>query len=125
MKHVSARLALFFVSAPFVVVASAQNATPRINTTPASPANQQNGSPVGTTPATPSTTAQSYASPMSARSIQAYKTDRAACDRQASGRQQDQCYAALSTKYPNVDAKCQKVAGSALDDCLKGADRAQ
>ena len=62
---------------------------------------------------------------MSARSIQAYKADRAACDRQVSGKRQDQCYAALSTKYPNVDAKCQKVSGSALDDCLKGADRAQ
>jgi hypothetical protein len=125
MEHRSARLALFFVAIAFVTVAGAQNATPRINTAPAGPANPQNGSPVGTTPATTSTRAPSYYSPMTARDIQVYKSARAACDRQAPSKQQDLCYAALSTRYPNVDAKCQKVAGSALDDCLKGADRGQ
>jgi hypothetical protein len=125
MKHFSARLAFFFVVAPFIVVAGAQNATPRINPAPSGPANPQNGSPVGTTPATPARAAASYNSSMSARDIQAYEAGRATCDRQVPGKQRDQCYAALSTRYPNVDAKCQKVSGSALDDCLKGADHAQ
>lgn len=50
-----------------------------------------------------------------------YNAARSACDHEAmSG--QEQCRAKLNTRYSGVAPKCQKLSGSALDDCLKGAD---
>ena len=51
-----------------------------------------------------------------------YKAARAACDKQPT---KDQCRAALNARYAAVSPTCQKLSGSALDDCLKGADAGQ
>jgi len=54
----------------------------------------------------------------------AYKGERAACDQQPVG-SRDQCRTTLNPRYSSVAPKCQKLSGSALDDCLKGADTGQ
>ncbi len=38
---------------------------------------------------------------------------------------QEQCRVELASKWSNVDAKCQKLSGTSLDACLRGADRGQ
>jgi len=53
-----------------------------------------------------------------------YKRDSAACDQQPVS-SRTQCRTSLNTRYSAVAPKCQKLTGSALDDCLKGADTAQ
>lgn len=50
-----------------------------------------------------------------------YKTARTACDKESMAGQ-EQCRTKLNTRYSGVAPKCQKLSGSALDDCLKGAD---
>ena len=61
---------------------------------------------------------------MSEADIRAYKEARSVCDRQ-SGTKQDQCRTQLASKWGNVDPKCEKLSGSSLDACLRGADHGQ
>ena len=61
---------------------------------------------------------------MSEAEIRAYLQARAVCDRQSAAKQ-EQCRVELSSKWTNVDAKCQKLSGTSLDDCLHGMDRGQ
>ena len=53
-----------------------------------------------------------------------YKAARAACDKQPPN-SQEQCRITLNARYGALAPKCQKLSGSALDDCLKGADAGQ
>ena len=53
-----------------------------------------------------------------------YKAERAACDKQPLN-SRDQCRVTLNARYASLAPKCQKLSGSALDDCLKGADTGQ
>jgi hypothetical protein len=132
------------LAASFAVAAagvSAQNATPR-EPTPgqASPTTgvTQNGSPVGQAPST-SPSGTQYGSPagnassmgsmgstatnrMSADDIRAYMDARQACNSQPASAQ-DACNDAANKRFTSVDPKCQKLSGSALADCLRGADR--
>ncbi len=57
-------------------------------------------------------------------SMTGYKSARAACDQQSASAR-SQCTNAVNTRYSGVAPKCQKLSGSALDDCLKGADTGQ
>lgn len=121
--------------------ASAQNATPR-EPTPgqASPTTgvTQNGSPVGQ-PSSTTPSGTQYGSPagnagtmgstgsmttnrMSADDIRAYMDARQACASQPATAQ-DACNDAANKRFTSVDPKCQKLSGSALGDCLRGADR--
>jgi len=50
-----------------------------------------------------------------------YKAARRTCDNMPLA-QQESCNNAANKKYSSIDPKCQKVSGSALDDCLRGAD---
>ncbi len=112
--------------------ASAQTTTPVDNNTPAK-------APVGT--AAPSTMGTSGTQPGNMQpsntmkpgtamdngvptDMKGYKSARAACDSQALD-MRDKCRASLNTRYSAVAPKCQKLTGSALDDCLKGNDTAQ
>jgi hypothetical protein len=56
--------------------------------------------------------------------MSAYKAARAACDKQPPN-SQEQCRITLNGGYGALAPKCQKLAGSALDDCLKGGDAGQ
>jgi hypothetical protein len=56
--------------------------------------------------------------------MKGYKNARTACDKQPLD-SRDQCRTTLNTRYSAVAPKCQKLSGSALDDCLKGADTGQ
>jgi hypothetical protein len=57
-------------------------------------------------------------------SMSGYKSARAACDQQPAT-SQEKCRLGVNTRYSGVAPKCQKLLGSALDDCLKGADTGQ
>jgi hypothetical protein len=50
-----------------------------------------------------------------------YRAARKTCSGMPSA-QQAQCTDAANKKFSAVDSKCQKLDGSALDDCLHGAD---
>ena len=56
--------------------------------------------------------------------MSSYKAARAACDKQPLN-SRDQCRVTINTRYASLSPKCQKLSGSALDDCLKGADTSQ
>jgi hypothetical protein len=56
--------------------------------------------------------------------LSGYKAARAACDKQPPN-SQEQCRITLNGRYGALAPKCQKLSGSALDDCLKGADAGQ
>jgi len=109
--------------------ASAENATPRElpSATPAPGA--QNGSPAEAPPATayPSTTnAYPSNSPgmrgrMTEQQIREYMDARQACNSRPTP-QLESCTNDVNSKFSSVDAKCQKLSGPALADCLKGAD---
>jgi len=122
----------------FAVAASGENATPRDNPAGANTINAtENGTqtgytaqesynselrssqPVGTM-ASPTGTAMRYRA-LSDTDIRSYKEARGACDRLV-GVQQNTCRTQFASTWSQVDPKCQKVSGSALDDCLKGAD---
>src|SRR6266567_6880339 len=131
----------------FTIAASADNATPRDNPAGANAVNAtQQGTqtgetsstgsatpsgtmanPSGTTANPSSTTANPSGSTMTYKrlsdaDIRAYKDARAACDR-LTGNPQSTCFTQLASTWSQVDPKCQKLSGAALDDCLKGADR--
>jgi hypothetical protein len=57
-------------------------------------------------------------------SMTGYKSARSACEKQPVA-SQEQCRIAINTRYSGVAPKCQKLLGSALDECLKGADTGQ
>jgi hypothetical protein len=61
---------------------------------------------------------------MSEADIRAYLQARAACDRQSAAKQ-EQCRVELASKWSHVDAKCQKLSGTSLDECVRGMDRGQ
>ena len=128
MKSRLAKTLLVASLGAFAVAASAENATPRDNPTPANTiTTNQNGTQTGTTNTTgpagamvPGTTYRRF----SDTDLRAYKDARAACDRMT-GAQQTSCRTQFAQTFSNVDPKCQKLAaGSALDDCLKGNDHA-
>ena len=56
--------------------------------------------------------------------MSSYKAARAACDKQPLN-SRDQCRVTINTRFASLSPKCQKLSGSALDDCLKGADTSQ
>jgi len=105
--------------------AGAQNATPRelpAGTSPANPpANVQNGSPLGTTPSTADTNSQPNKARMNSEQTRAYIDARQACTSQPMA-QWDACNDAANKKFSSVDAKCQKLSGPGLADCLHGTD---
>ena len=105
--------------------AGAENATPRElpqGTSPSNPpANVQNGSPVGTTPAMADTNSQPAKARMNNEQTRAYIDARQACTSQPTA-QQGVCNDAANKKFSSVDAKCQKLSGPALADCLHGTD---
>ena len=121
----------------------AMAATGAAQTTPTTPAqaNTPKTAPAGDTAAPPTagTTGSSYGgttapsdstikAPGTAMDSSApttmsgYKAARAACDKQPL---KVQCRTALNQRYSAVSPQCQKLSGSALDDCLKGADTGQ
>jgi hypothetical protein len=129
--------------ATITVSAVAQNATPR-EPTPGQAApitgTTQNGSPVGTTPSTsptspgmnsqyntttPGSTMNNMAPGTNARmtneQMREYIEARRACSLQT-GAQAQACNDAANARFTSVDPKCQKLAGQALADCLRGAD---
>jgi hypothetical protein len=105
--------------------APAQNNTPRnapVGNTAAPPTTGTNGgtmAPSDSTMQAPGTMDNSVPTDM-----RGYKSARAACDGQPVS-SRDNCRTALNKRYSSVAPKCQKLSGSALDDCLKGADTAQ
>jgi hypothetical protein len=58
------------------------------------------------------------------KDMRGYKNARTACDAQPMDAR-EKCRTTLNTRYSAVAPKCQKLSGSALDDCLKGADTGQ
>jgi hypothetical protein len=115
--------------------AGAQNATPR-EPTPGQDQPltgiTQNGSPVGTMPSTaPAMDSQSNPQyntilptpPQRSTDDQmkAYQDARQACAGQPLA-QQAACNDDANGRFGAVDPKCQRVSGSALTDCLRGAD---
>jgi hypothetical protein len=112
--------------------AGAQNATPR-EPTPGQ-AQPQNGSPIGGTPSTaPSINSQYNPDQQNWQSTpgsQARVTDdqaktyleaRQACAAQPL-LQQAACNDEVTSRFGAIDAKCQKLSGSALVDCVHGVD---
>jgi hypothetical protein len=116
----------------------AMAATAGAQTTPA----QNNGpgnAPAGTTAAPPTSSTYGGTTAPSDSAMKApgtamdssvpndmsgYKAARAACDKQPLN-SRDQCRTTLNARYGQLAPKCQKLSGSALDDCLKGADTGQ
>jgi hypothetical protein len=94
------------------------------NTTPSSttPSPSYGGTmaPSDSTMQAPGTAMDSNALP----DMSSYKAARAACDKQPLN-SRDQCRVTINTRYASLAPKCQKLSGSALDDCLKGADTGQ
>jgi hypothetical protein len=120
---------------------SAQNATPR-EPTPgqAQPltGTTQNGSPVGSTPSTEPGMNSQYNTQFNTNSpypqstptmsqqwpddqMKAYFDARQACTGQPLT-QQAACNDAVNSRFSAIDAKCQKLSGAALAECLRGAD---
>jgi len=116
------------------------SATASAQTTPV-PNNTPRNAPVGTAaapavgaPAAPST-AGSTGTTMPAGTMApmdnsvptdmtGYKSARTACDSQAAD-MKAKCLNSVNTRFSSVAPKCQKLSGSGLDDCLKGADTGQ
>ena len=138
MKSPFANTMLALSLGAFAVAASGENATPRDNPAGANTINAtENGTQTGNTPqrgyntelrsnqpvgaiASPSGAPMRYRA-LSDADIRTYKEARGACDRLV-GAQQNTCRTEFASTWSQVDPKCQKVSGSALDDCLKGAD---
>ena len=109
--------------------AAAQTAAPAQNNTP-------RNAPVGNTAAPPTggtsgglmaPSDSTMNTPMDSsvpKDMRGYKSARAACDKQPMD-SREKCWNSLNTGYSSLAPKCQKLSGSALDDCLKGADTGQ
>ena len=111
--------------------AGAENATPRELPSATPMPGTQNGSPAEAPPATTyPPTINAYPSTgnspgtrgrMTEQQIREYMDARQACNSQPTSRIES-CTNDVNSKYSSVDAKCQKLSGPALADCLKGAD---
>lgn len=104
----------------------AQNNTPRNAPTGTTAAAPTGGAYGGTTARGDSTmkapgTAMDSSLPTD---MSGYKAARTACDKQPLN-SRDQCRTTLNARYGSLAPKCQKLSGSALDDCLQGADAGQ
>jgi hypothetical protein len=126
----AASLAAFAMNACAQTTPSPQNNSPRN-----APVGDAVAPPVGAAtsgagaPATPAMNAPTPAmgSPMGSdtpRDMSGYKAARAACDKGTTAAQ-EQCRNTVNTRYSGFAPKCQKLSGSALDDCIKGADHGQ
>jgi hypothetical protein len=112
--------------------ATAQTTAPAQDNTPRNaPVGNTAAPPTGTTyggtmaPSDPTMKAPGTAMDSSLPTdMSGYKAARTACDKQPLT-SRDQCRTTLNTRYSAVAPKCQKLSGSALDDCLKGADTGQ
>src|SRR6266567_2928590 len=131
--------ALLIASFGAVAATAGAQTTPGAQTTTPPGSETPKNAPVGdkaAPPATGTTTGSSYGGTMAPSdstikapetamdssaptSMAGYKAARAACDKQPL---KDQCRTALNQRYSAVSPQCQKLSGSALDDCLKGAD---
>ncbi len=104
--------------------------------TPSPPAGAQYGSPTGAAPAQDGTGASGIsnggngmgavnAQPMRDRAlsdqVQGYIDARKACDSQPIS-QVTTCNNDVNSRFSSIDAKCQKLSGAALVDCVHGAD---
>jgi hypothetical protein len=130
------RLLTSLLIASFGVMAATAGAQP----TPSAPNNSPRNAPVGTStaPSTDGSADPAYGANNSAgmrtpgmmdssampTTMTGYKSARAACEQQPLA-SREQCRVSLNTRYSGVAPKCQKLLGSALDECLKGADTGQ
>jgi hypothetical protein len=122
----AASFAALAMTAAAQTTAPAQNNGPRNAPVGDAAAAPLGGAPAGTmAPANPAMNAPTPAmgSDMP-RDMSTYKSARAACDKEPMTGQ-EQCRNTLNTRYSGFAPKCQKLSGSALDDCLKGADHGQ
>jgi hypothetical protein len=122
----AASFAALAMTATAQTTAPAQNNGPRNAPVGDAAAAPLGGAPGGTmAPANPAMNAPTPAmgSDMP-RDMSGYRTARAACDKESMAGQ-EQCRNTLNTRYSGFAPKCQKLSGSALDDCLKGADHGQ
>ncbi len=126
MKTKFAQTLLVASMGVFAITASAQNATPRDNPAGTNTYNTapQNGTQTGTTPSTAMDSGMKKYRPLSEADIRSYKSGWSACDRMT-GADQTTCRTKFASTWTQVDPKCQKVTGTALDECLKGNDHAQ
>ena len=108
--------------------AAAQTAAPAQNNTPRNaPVGNSAAPPTGGTSGGIMVPSDSMNTPMDSsvpRDMRGYKNARTACDQQATD-SREKCRTTLNMRYSAVAPKCQKLSGSALDDCLKGADTGQ
>lgn len=126
--------------ATMAINAGAQNSTPRELPpgTTGTPGTMQNGTPQNGTPSDMSGMSRStypagstyYPSNTTSSNPQTreltgqmrdYVDARNACSSQPMP-QQEYCNNAVNRKFGSIDSKCQKVSGSALEDCLRGVD---
>ena len=126
MKTKFAQTLLVAAIGAFAIAASAQNATPRDNPagTNLNSTAPQNGTQTGTTPSTAMDSGMKKYRPLSESDMKSYKSGWTACDGMT-GADQTTCRTKFTSAWTQVDPKCQKVSGAALDECLKGNDKAQ
>jgi hypothetical protein len=98
--------------------AAAQTAAPAQNATP--PTTGTSGGMMAPSDSTMNTPMDTSVP----KDMRGYKIARTACDKQPMD-SREKCRTTLNTRYSAVAPKCQKLSGSALDDCLKGADTGQ
>jgi hypothetical protein len=77
--------------------------------------------PSGTMTSPSGTNSMNTRARMTDEQIRDYMNARNACASQPVA-QQESCNTDLNKKFSSVDAKCQKLTGPALADCLRGAD---
>jgi hypothetical protein len=111
------------VSASAQTYNTPQNA-PAGNTAP--PPTATTGSTSGATTASSDSTmkAPGTAESSAPTDMSGYKAARAACDKQPPN-SREECRLTVNGRYGALAPKCQKLSGSALDDCLNGADTGQ
>jgi hypothetical protein len=124
--------ALLIASFGAVAATAAAQTTPAQNNTPqnapyGNPAAGTTGSTYGGAMAPSDSSINAPGTAMESRvpgDMTSYKAARAACDQQPMTAR-DQCRTTLNGRYSSIAPECQKLSGSALDDCLKGADTGQ
>lgn len=129
MRHKLLHTLLAASFGALAMTASAQTPAPAQNNSPrnapvgdavAAPVGGSNGGTMGSGQPAMSAPTPSMGADMP-RDMSGYKMARSACDKESTAGQ-EKCRTDLNTRYSGVAPKCQKLAGSALDDCLKGAD---
>jgi len=132
MKRQLLRSLIIASFATMACSAGAENATPRELPNGQTPAmGTQNGTAAQTPPAMDSQAgtsaypaagnSQTMRGRMTNEQMRDYMDARKSCASQ-SAPQMEMCNNEVNKKYSSVDAKCQKVSGPALGDCLRGAD---